>query len=83
VLLLWATVVVAGIVSAVAGHGLIGHSPSLISTFFQAVAGGAVLALVAHAMIPEAIHQGRSVIVLPTVAGFLFALYFALSSVPA
>ena len=82
VLLLWATVVVAGVVSAVAGHSLIGNSPSLISTFFQAVAGGAVLALVAHAMIPEAIHQGGSVIVLPTVAGFLSALYFALSSVP-
>ncbi len=49
-----------------------------MSTFFQAVAGGAVLALVAHAMIPEAIHQGGSVIVLPTVAGFLFALYFAI-----
>lgn len=82
VLLLWSTVVVAGIVSAVAGHDLIGNSPSLVSTFLQAVAGGAVLALVAHAMIPEAIHQGGSVIVLPTVAGFLFALYFALSSAP-
>jgi CRP-like cAMP-binding protein len=77
VLLLWSIVVVAGVVSAVAGHSLIGNSPSLVSTFFQAVAGGAVLALVAHAMIPEAIHQGGSVIVLPTVAGFLFALYFA------
>jgi hypothetical protein len=31
-------------------------------------------------MIPEAIHQGGSAVVLPTVAGFLFALYFALSS---
>jgi hypothetical protein len=29
-------------------------------------------------MIPEAIHEGRSLIVLPTVAGFLFALWFAL-----
>ncbi len=29
-------------------------------------------------MIPEAIHEGGSVVVLPTVAGFLFALYLAL-----
>jgi zinc transporter ZupT len=80
VLLLWSIVVVAGVVSAVAGHSLIGNSPSLVSTFSQAAAGGAVLALVAHAMIPEAIHQGGSVIVLPTVAGFLFALYFAIET---
>jgi hypothetical protein len=33
-----------------------------------------------HAMIPEAIHEGGSRIVLPTVAGFLFALYLALAS---
>jgi len=42
------------------------------------VAGGAVLALVAHAMIPEAIEDGGSLVVLPTVAGFLFAFYLSL-----
>jgi len=45
----------------------------------QALAGGAVLALVAHAMIPESIDHGGSLVVLPTVAGFLFALYLALT----
>jgi hypothetical protein len=34
---------------------------------------------VAHAMIPEAIHDGRSLIVLPTIAGFLFALYLSVT----
>ena len=71
-------VVLTGVISAVAGHLFIGSSESLTAIFCQAIAGGAVLALVAHAMIPEAIHQGGSVIVLPTVAGFLFALYLAL-----
>jgi len=47
-------------------------------TFFKAIAGGAVLALVAHAMIPEAIEEAGSLIVLPTVGGFLFAFYLAL-----
>ncbi len=31
-------------------------------------------------MIPEAIHEGGSLVVLPTVAGFLFALYLALGA---
>ena len=74
----WSTVLVAGIFAAIAGKILIGSSESLTAIFSQAVAGGAVLALVAHAMIPEAIHEGGSVVVLPTVLGFLVALYFAL-----
>ena len=45
----------------------------------QALAGGAVLTLVAHAMIPVALEEGGSLVVLPTVAGFLFALYLALA----
>jgi zinc transporter ZupT len=75
---LWSTVLLAGVVAAVAGKLFIGGSDSLTAVFSQAVAGGAVLALVAHAMIPEAIREGGSAIVLPTVAGFLFALYLAL-----
>ncbi len=75
---LWSTVLIAGTVAAVAGKLFIGGADSLMAVFSQAVAGGAVLALVAHAMIPEAIRQGGSAIVLPTVAGFLFALYLAL-----
>ena len=75
---LWSTVLVAGIVATMAGKLLIGSPDSLTAIFCQAIAGGAVLALVAHAMIPEAIHEGGSIVVLPTVAGFLFALYLAL-----
>ena len=54
-------------------------SASLIAAFAQALAGGAVLAVVVHAMIPEAIEAGGSLVVLPTVAGFIFALYLALA----
>jgi len=43
------------------------------------LAAGAVLALVAHAMIPVVREEGGSLVVLPTVAGFLFALYPALA----
>jgi hypothetical protein len=52
----------------------------LVAFFCEALAGGAVLALIAHGMILEAIHEGGSLIVRPTVAGFLFALYLSLAA---
>ena len=69
----------AGTLAAAAGNGLIGGSFPLVTVFSEAVAGGAVLALVTHAMIPEAIEEAGSLIVLPTTAGFLAALYLALA----
>jgi len=75
---LWSTVLVAGIVAAAAGKLFIASADSEIAIFSQALAGGAVLALISHAMIPESIDEGGSLVVLPTVAGFLFALYLAL-----
>jgi zinc transporter ZupT len=80
---LWSTVLLAGLVAASAGKAFIGGSDALAAIFAQALAGGAVLALalalVAHAMIPVALEEGGSLVVLPTVAGFLFALYLALA----
>lgn len=77
---LWSTVLLAGMAAAALGKVFIGTSDSLAAVFCEAVAGGAVLALVAHTMIPEAIDDGGSLVVLPTVAGFLFALYLALTT---
>jgi CRP-like cAMP-binding protein len=79
IFLLWATVLAAGVVAAVAGKLLIHGSDSPVAVLAQAVAGGAILALVTHAMIPEALHKGGSGIVLPAVGGFLFALYLSLA----
>jgi len=76
---LWSVVPVAGIVATAAGSIYIGSSASLVAAFAQALAGGAVLAVVVHAMIPEAIEAGGSLVVLPTVAGFIFAFYLALA----
>ena len=78
IFLLWSAVLAAGVVAAVAGKLFINGSESTASVLAQAVAGGAILALVTHAMIPEALHKGGSTVVLPAVAGFLFALYLAL-----
>ena len=75
---LWSAVLVAGVIAAAAGKIFVG-SGSHVAIFSQAVAGGAVLAVVAHAMIPESIHEAGSLVVLPTVAGFLFSLWLALA----
>jgi len=77
---MWSTVVIVGIIAAAAGKAFIGGSDSLAAIFAEAIAGGAVLALVSHAMIPESIHGGGSLTVLPIVGGFLFALYLALAA---
>jgi CRP-like cAMP-binding protein len=76
---LWSTVLLAGVVAAAVGKAFMGGSDALPAIFAEALAGGAVLALVAHAMIPVALEEGGSLVVLPTVAGFLFALYLALA----
>lgn len=78
IFLIWSSVLVAGIVAAIAGKAFISDQESSAAVLAQAVAGGAILALVTHAMIPEALHKGGSTVVLPAVAGFLFALYLAL-----
>jgi len=83
IFLIWSSVLVAGTVAAVAGKMFLGNSESAAAILAQAVAGGAILALVTHAMIPEALHKGGSTVVLPAVAGFLFALYLALLELPA
>jgi CRP-like cAMP-binding protein len=78
IFLLWSTVLAAGIVAAIAGKLFISNAESTAAVLAQAVAGGAILALITHAMIPEALHKGGSAVVLPVVGGFLFALYLAL-----
>jgi zinc transporter ZupT len=75
---LWIFTVCAGILSAIAGKVFIGSSDSLLGIFAEGMAGGSLLALITHAMIPEALHQGGSIVVLPTVAGFMVAFYLIL-----
>jgi CRP-like cAMP-binding protein len=76
---LWSTVLVAGLIAAGVGKAFLASSEALPALLCEAIAGGAVLALVAHAMIPEAIEEAGSAVVLPTVAGFVFGLYLSLT----
>jgi len=78
IFLLWSTVMLAGVLAAVAGKVLLGGGQSITGVFVQAIAGGAVLALIVHAMIPESIEDAGSLVVMPTVGGFLFAFYLSI-----
>ena len=56
-ILLWSSVIAAGVVAAVLGNVLLAGSELVTAVFCQALAGGAILALVAHTLIPEAIDD--------------------------
>ncbi len=73
----WAAIAAASTVSAVLGYTVVGaFSPAVIAAV-TAVAAGAILAMVADTMIPEAFEDARLAIGMITVCGFLVS--FALS----
>ncbi|MFE7650711.1 ZIP family metal transporter [Streptomyces phaeoluteigriseus] len=73
----WAAIAAASTVSAVLGYTVVGSfSPAVIAAV-TAVAAGAILAMVADTMIPEAYDDAHLAIGLVTVSGFLVS--FALS----
>ncbi|WP_109004057.1 ZIP family metal transporter [Streptomyces rishiriensis] len=73
----WAAIEAASTVSAVLGYTVVGSfSPAVIAAV-TAVAAGAILAMVADTMIPEAFNDAHLAIGLVTVCGFLVS--FALS----
>ena len=74
---LWSGIAVISGLAAVAGYTLLGDAPAAVLAAITALAGGAILAMIADTMIPEAFENAHLLIGLITVAGFLVA--FALS----
>ncbi|MFI6808061.1 ZIP family metal transporter [Streptomyces luteogriseus] len=73
----WGTIAAASTVSAVLGYTVVGSfSPAVIAAV-TAVAAGAILAMIADTMIPEAFEDAHLAMGLITVSGFLVS--FALS----
>lgn len=73
----WGAIAAASTVSAVLGYTVVGgFSPAVVAAV-TAVAAGAILAMVADTMIPEAFEDAHLAIGLVTVSGFLVS--FALS----
>ncbi len=74
---LWTGIAVISALAAMFGYGVLGGAPPEVLAGITALAGGAILAMIADTMIPEAFEDAHLLIGLITVAGFLVA--FSLS----
>ncbi|WP_229074423.1 hypothetical protein [Actinoplanes sp. DH11] len=70
---LWSGIAVVSGLAAVAGYTLLGGAPAAALAGITALAAGAILAMVADTMIPEAFERAHLLAGLVTVAGFLVA----------
>ncbi|GIF17212.1 ZIP family metal transporter [Actinoplanes teichomyceticus] len=70
---LWTAIAVVSGLAALAGYTLLGGAPAAALAAITALAAGAILAMVADTMIPEAFENAHLLIGLVTVAGFLVA----------
>ncbi|MGW7194008.1 ZIP family metal transporter, partial [Streptomyces sp. NPDC054838] len=68
---LWAVIAVVSALAALAGYTLLGGASPSILAAITAVAAGAILAMIADTMIPEAFEQAHLLTGLTTVLGFL------------
>jgi zinc transporter, ZIP family len=75
---LWALVIIASGLAALAGYGLLGDASPNTIAFVLAFAGGAILTMLAETMIPEAYLRGGKAVGLVTTLGFRVA--FAVSA---
>ncbi|MEU6802378.1 ZIP family metal transporter [Streptomyces neyagawaensis] len=73
----WGAIAAASMVSAVLGYAVVGSFSPAVIAGVTAVAAGAILAMIADTMIPEAFDDAHLAVRLITVSGFLVS--FALS----
>lgn len=74
ILLSWLAVTLFASIAAVVGHLTIGAHFSPVLVVAEAFAGGAVLALVAQTLIPEAVDEAGPMAALPLILGFLVSV---------
>jgi zinc transporter ZupT len=75
---LWGMMILAGVIAAILGNVFLHSASPVIITFVEAIAGGAILGMVASVMMPEAYEDGGSEVGLATIAGFLIAFLFTI-----
>jgi zinc transporter, ZIP family len=74
---LWLLLVAACAASAVLGYVVVASIPAAEGVFAQAFAAGAIIAMLANTMLPEAVRQGGKEVGLLTVFGFAVAALLA------
>lgn len=79
ILALWSGVVFLSGLGAIAGNFLQGSSDPLVMAVIQAIAGGAILAMIASTMMPEAYELGGASVNFSTILGFLVGFWVSLS----
>lgn len=80
---LWGSLVIIGAVCAAVGNIVLPTAPVAILGLCEAIAGGAILALVAQVMFPHAYEEGGDVVSISTIGGFTVAfLLTALDIIP-
>lgn len=70
---LWGSLVAVAALMGAAGNLLLAGAPPQVLGVAEAIAGGAILALVAQVMMPHAFEGGGRYVSLSTIAGFLLA----------
>lgn len=78
---LWLAVVIASAVAAGLGFGILGDMAPGPAAVVQAFAAGAILAMLADSMFPEAFEYGGIGVGLATVIGFSFAFFLSMRTV--
>jgi ZIP family zinc transporter len=73
----WLLLVVACAASAVLGYFIVASIPAAQGVFAQAFAAGAIIAMLANTMLPEAVRHGGKEVGLLTVFGFAVAALLA------
>lgn len=79
ILALWSGVVLLSGLGAIAGNFLQDSSDPLVMAMIQAIAGGAILAMIASTMMPEAYELGGASVNFSTILGFLLGFWVSLS----
>jgi zinc transporter ZupT len=72
---LWGSLLFIAAGCAAAGNLLLPVMPVQVLGLFEAIAGGAILALVAQVMLPHAYEEGGDVVSISTIAGFISAFF--------
>jgi zinc transporter ZupT len=76
ILAMWTSLMVMTGVGAMLGAIVLANASQGLFATIEGLAAGAMLAMVAETMLPEAFHRGGGVVGLSTLAGFLVAIYF-------
>lgn len=73
ILQLWLLVAAVSAAASGVGHALLSGAPDALVTMVELYAGGAILAMLAESMVPEAYQKGGRAVGLATVLGFAVA----------